>query len=532
MPIKLANNASGLLATAISASDTGIVLRSGDGAEFPTLGAGDYFYATLTSTQGTQEIVKVTARVGDTMTVVRAQEGTTANGFAVGTRFELRVTAASVDDRADLAESEAIAYADGLDTTLRANLAASSGSSLVGYVQGVGTSIATTVQAKLRETASVKDFGAVGDGVTDDTAAINAARAFIGSGSGALYFPAGTYVSSSTPQVLYVGPGKVIKPDTTDNLAFINLNFGDTGKKTRRLYCIPRQDTLGSGWYALDDAGHAPNGISTLVKDGDFLKVNYNFNGLKVGHFSVTTDESFAINNIRVGSSVGTSSSLIRMSSDLDLIVNNNTLSFACQFFFQPSISVVKNVDETITVTHPASPTGNNPIIPMYDTGGGVNIGSNKTVVPIILGQTNTSFTYGIFDFLSGFIEFDGTNWVVVTNSVVKPTVTVGATTVAFDFGTTPVGNISINQRQPDTHLIFLASQSATAFSISMRDFAGVFVDPPFATTNDRFWFTSDRRVMIEPTERARFIRSNIAIDPDNMYGTFFNMWVSGEMEM
>ena len=44
---------------------------------------------------------------------------------------------------------------------------------------------------------NVKDFGAVGDGVTDDTAAIQAALDHVAANGGTLYFPAGTYLSDS-----------------------------------------------------------------------------------------------------------------------------------------------------------------------------------------------------------------------------------------------------------------------------------------------------------------------------------------------
>jgi len=53
-----------------------------------------------------------------------------------------------------------------------------------------------SVNSKLAETLSVKDFGAVGDGVTDDTAAISAAiTAAMGK---TLFFPAGTYSINQT----------------------------------------------------------------------------------------------------------------------------------------------------------------------------------------------------------------------------------------------------------------------------------------------------------------------------------------------
>jgi len=69
------------------------------------------------------------------------------------------------------------------------------GSTLVGFNQsGVGA-ISRTVEAKLREfLVSVKDYGAVGDGVTDDRNAINAAfTEVLSRGYGTVFFPAATY---------------------------------------------------------------------------------------------------------------------------------------------------------------------------------------------------------------------------------------------------------------------------------------------------------------------------------------------------
>ena len=104
MGIKIANNAFGTLNAGITSSDTAIILQAGEGARFPTLTAGDYFYATLIDTSNNLEIVKVTARSTDTMTVERGADSTTARAFSTNDRFELRPTAALFNEKANDAD--------------------------------------------------------------------------------------------------------------------------------------------------------------------------------------------------------------------------------------------------------------------------------------------------------------------------------------------------------------------------------------------------------------------------------------------
>ena len=97
MAVKVANNAYSTLAASITSSATSVTLTTGEGARFPALTSPDYFYATLLDSANNLEIVKVTARSTDVLTIVRGSESTTARAYASGDRLEQRITAAGLD---------------------------------------------------------------------------------------------------------------------------------------------------------------------------------------------------------------------------------------------------------------------------------------------------------------------------------------------------------------------------------------------------------------------------------------------------
>lgn len=95
------NQAAGELLSAIVGSDTSITLKSGQGAFFPAP-TGDNYSFIVVQNETTWEVMKLTDRTGDLLTVVRAQEGTTARNFPANSVVELRVTAglfSAIQDR-------------------------------------------------------------------------------------------------------------------------------------------------------------------------------------------------------------------------------------------------------------------------------------------------------------------------------------------------------------------------------------------------------------------------------------------------
>jgi len=99
-------------------------------------------------------------------------------------------------------------------------------------------SVAYPVCEKLAQTISVMDFGAVGDGIANDTVAIQAAVAACPAGGATLYFPPGTYVVtapitfSGKSNLNLFGYGATIQCGATRIQSYFNV----TGTSTVRLF--------------------------------------------------------------------------------------------------------------------------------------------------------------------------------------------------------------------------------------------------------------------------------------------------------
>ena len=104
MAVVFSNNAATNLASNVSANAT--VISVVDGSVFPDVSGSDHTYLTLHDLSDNIEIVKLTSRSGNTLTVERGHDSTSGRSFDAGTKCELRVTAILLNEIASQADTD------------------------------------------------------------------------------------------------------------------------------------------------------------------------------------------------------------------------------------------------------------------------------------------------------------------------------------------------------------------------------------------------------------------------------------------
>ena len=113
-----------------------------------------------------------------------------------------------------------------------------------------------TALAKLRDTVSVKDFGAVGDGTTNDTAAMQAAH----NTGKVVFYPAGRYrfstITMSTGGIVGVGKATILDTIDTTTSDIITYTGGDsTGLLVNELGAVFKDFYLRANIYSQKSGG-------------------------------------------------------------------------------------------------------------------------------------------------------------------------------------------------------------------------------------------------------------------------------------
>lgn len=263
--------------------------------------------------------------LANTLTISSTGGGGASNAGDI--TFSATGTIASTNVQAALAEldSEKTAVSD------LASTASGKGAALVGFKLPATGSVARTANDKMREVAaSVKDFGAVGDGTTNDLAALRLAHAALKAGtiSELHYVPGATYYigtfngasqQSAFGATYMSGASGIIKGNGA------TITFSSDKTTSHDVYLLDRNPSLEieglnfedtSGIDVSGDAGTNPHGVRciTIYNSGystngeNYLLRNCRFTGV-LSCFSVLNDNPLVgtgrVRGIRIENCVG-----------------------------------------------------------------------------------------------------------------------------------------------------------------------------------------------------------------------------------
>lgn len=350
-------------------------------------------------------------------------------------------------------------------SAVAAAYAAGSTADAVTFLPAGTGAVARTVQAKLRESVSVLDFGAVGDGVTDDTVAIQAAIDAVTAAGGDILVPVGTFMVTALTiagNVNLHGPGAIKQIASTSSdmitisgtsvkvgVAGVTLDGNQTNQTAETNYATCKVTAVGTASapavFEFDDATFINGRWADITTIGDALR---------------TTVEKLHIRNCKfLGGREGTTEAYAPRYIDIRSCVDYFVTGCALDFMGTPAaygragILAYDGVDTTflpgrgiisgnhlvnIGRSEAASTLG---AIDLYDTGRCTSITGNTLVNPYGRGiqckadSEGLSITGNVVDGLLG--GSDGTmNAQIVINA---------STRTAFEGSVTISGNTCVD---------------------------------------------------------------------------------------
>jgi len=336
-------------------------------------------------------------------------------------------------------DSDTVTFVNGLHvgaqvkfTTSQLNTSSSvNDAEQVSYIPPFANSVATNVEAKLAQYVSVKDFGAVGDGVTDDTVAIQNAINYLSPLGGTLYFPRGSYIVSDpnaddacltiTAPIQVLGDGPfytsiqpantvantvstiIVNPNANYDqtlMSFRNISLGNLSNGTRAgnhgLYCLTVNAGQNLPKFTVENCtiqqggGYAIYHLNSPINNinGGMYCCYINNNALKGGiKFENSGDSLVVLNNILTGTGTGVDAALITGASLLSILDNNiTTTNSAIIIRSGMRVHILRN-----NIEHYTPGSSNNSVIDIPSTGGTYVAGTIQQNLVSAFGSTDAN---------------------------------------------------------------------------------------------------------------------------------------------
>ena len=379
------------------------------------------------------------------------------------------------------------------------------------FVQAGAGAVPRTVESKLQESVSVKDFGAVGDGVADDTTAIQNA---INAHRGKILFPVGTYKISSTIVVkeerilIGEGAGAYFQGSGYPRISVLQPTAGFSGSKV--IDIDPANINAGLNYiYGV--------AIRDLLIDCINIK-NTNKTIINIASLSNTeTFDSVRVinNNANIGLSVGISANVSALESD--------GLSFNNLYFLQADnggssttpLVIVSSANE-VSFRDSKFQRGSDPSTASGSMAFQVSASSGRAINALTIDSCSFTGAEVGLRVQGNNADGQGPRWVRVQNCTFEgpkyPIYMSGTVTRPAQFNTIGPGNRMISLAAGGTGIVL------DAYSANNQIFADEFTTVLMSTNSQSNLVYGGNTVTDTGTNNARLFRNTNKIDANGFY--------------